>query len=228
MPIIFSRKKLIFLFRQLLNNRLHLDREHQSEPQDGTVSFHCSPGGRERGRRQDACRGRKRPTRGAGGVYVQERRETKLSTLKMVFSSVQSFSRVWLPPHGLQHARLPCPSPAPGVYPNSWPSSWWCHPTISSSVIPFTHLQSFSASGSFQMSQFFTSGGQSIGVSASISVLPMNIQDWPLGWTGFISLQSKGLSRVFSNTTVQKHLFFGAQPSSQYNFHIHTWLLEKP
>ena len=153
MPIIFSRKKLIFLFRQLLNNRLHLDREHQSEPQDGTVSFHCSPGGRERGRRQDACRGRKRPTRGAGGVYVQERRETKLSTLKMVFSSVQSFSRVWLPPHGLQHARLPCPSPAPGVYPNSWPSSWWCHPTISSSVIPLSSChQSFPASGSFPVS----------------------------------------------------------------------------
>ena len=112
--------------------------------------------------------------------------------------------------HGLQHARLPCPSPTPGAYSNSCPSSWWCHSPISSSVIAFSScLQSFPASGSFQMSPFFTSGGQSIGVSASASVLPMNIQDWfPLGWTGWISLQSKGLSRVFSNTTVQKHQFF--------------------
>ena len=108
--------------------------------------------------------------------------------------------------------------------------SWWCHPTISSSVVPFSFcLQSFPASGSFQMSQFFPSGGQSIGVSASALVLPMNIQDWfPLGWTGWISLQSKGLSRVFSNTTVQKHQFFSAQPSSQSNSHIHTWPQEKP
>ena len=104
----------------------------------------------------------------------------------------------------LQHARPPCPSPTPGVYPNSCPSSRWCHPTISSSVVPFfSHLQSFPASGSFQMNKLFASGGQSIGVSASTSVLPMNTQDWfPLGWTGWISLQSKGLSRVFSNTTV--------------------------
>ena len=113
-------------------------------------------------------------------------------------------------PHGLQHARLPCPSSIPRVYSNSCPLSQWCHPTIPSSVIPFSScLQSFPASGSFPMSQFFTSGGQSIGVSASTSVLPMNIQDWsPLGWTSWISLQSKGLSRVFSNTTVQKHQFF--------------------
>ena len=133
-------------------------------------------------------------------------------------------------PHGLQHARPPCPSPIPGVYPNSCPLSQWCHPTISSSVVPFTScLQSFPASGSFPMSQFFPSGGQSIGVSASASVLPMNIQDiFPLGWTGWISLQSKGLSRVFSNTTVQKHQFFSAQLSSQSNSHIHTWLVEKP
>ena len=112
-----------------------------------------------------------------------------------------------LQPHGPQHARPPCPPPIPGVYSNSCPSSQWCHPTISSSVVPSSsHLQSFPASGSFQMSQFFTSGGQSIGVSVSASVLPMNIQDWfPLGWTGLISLQSKGLSRVFSNTTIQKH-----------------------
>ena len=116
-------------------------------------------------------------------------------------------------PHELQYARPPCPSPTPGVYANSCPLSWWCHPTISSSVVPFSSCpQSFPASGSFQVSQFFASGGQSIGVSASASVLPMNIKDWsPLGWTGWISLQSKGLSRVFSNTTVQKHQFFGAQ-----------------
>ena len=116
-----------------------------------------------------------------------------------------------LPPHGLQHARPPCPSPTPGVYSNSCPLSRWCHPTISSSVVPFSfRLQSFSASGSFQMSQLFTSGGQSIGVSASASVLRMNIQDWfPLGWTGCVSLWSKGLSRVFSSATVQKHQFFG-------------------
>ena len=112
-----------------------------------------------------------------------------------------------LRPHGLQHARPPCPSPTPGACSNSCPSSQWCHPTISSSIIPISScLQSFPASGSFPMSWFFASGGQSIGVSASASVLPMNIQDWlPLGWTGWISLQSKGLSRVFSNTTVQKH-----------------------
>ena len=131
-------------------------------------------------------------------------------------------------PHGLQHARPPCPSPTPGTCSNSRPSSWWCHATISSSVIPFySHLQSFPASGSFPMSQFFKSGGQSTGASAS--VLPMNIQDWfPLGWTGWISLQSKGLSRVFCNTTVQKHQFFSTQLSLWSNSHIHTWPLEKP
>ena len=120
-----------------------------------------------------------------------------------------------LQPHGRQHTRLPCPSPTPGAYSNSCPSSRWCHPTISSSVIPFSSCpQSFPASGSFQMSQLFASDGQSIGVSASTSVLPMNIQDWsPLGWTGLISLQSRGLSRVFSNTTVQNHQFFGSQLS---------------
>ena len=120
-----------------------------------------------------------------------------------------------LRPHGLQNTRTPCPSPTPGVYANSCPLSQWCHPTISSSDIPFSsRLQIFPASGSFQMSQLFPTGGQSIGVSASTSVLSMNIQDWsPLGWTGWISLQSKGLSRVFSNTTVQKHQFFGTQLS---------------
>ena len=131
--------------------------------------------------------------------------------------------------HGLQHARPPCPSPTPRVYSNSCPLNWWCHSTISSSVLPFSScLQSFPASGSFPMSQFFTSGGQSVGVSASASVLPMNSQGWfPLGWTGWISLQSKKLSRVFSNTTVQKHQFFGAPLCLWYNSHIHTWLLEK-
>ena len=118
-------------------------------------------------------------------------------------------------PHELQQARPPCPSPTPRVYSNSCPLSRWCHPTISSSVVPFSSsLQSFPASGSFPMSQLFSWGGQSIGVSASASVLPMNIQDWfPLGGIGWISLQSKGLSRVFSNTTVQKHQFFSAQLS---------------
>ena len=126
-----------------------------------------------------------------------------------------------LQPHGLQHARPPCPSLTPGVYSNSCPLSWWCHPTISSSVIPFSsHLQSFPALGSFPMSQFFASGDQSIGVLASASVLPMNIQDWfPLGLTDLISLLSKGLSRVFSNTTVQKHQFFGTQLSLWSNSH---------
>ena len=132
-----------------------------------------------------------------------------------------------LRPHGLQHTRLPCPSPTPGACSNSCPSSSWCHPTISSSVVPFC-LQSFPASGSFLMSQFFSSGGQTIGVSASASILPMNIQNWfPLGWTSWISLQSKGLSRVFSSTTVQKHKFFGAQLSLWSNSNIHTCLLEK-
>ena len=136
----------------------------------------------------------------------------------LIKASVQfSHSVVYdsLRPHGLQHTRPPCPSPTPRVYSNSCPLCRWCHPTILSSVVPFSsHLQSFPASRSFQISQFFESGGQSIGVSASASVLPKNIQDWfPLGWTGCISLQSKGLSRVFSNTTVQKHQFFGTQLS---------------
>ena len=148
-------------------------------------------------------------------------------------SSVQ-FSRSVLSdslrPHEPQHTRPPCPSPTPGVYSNSCPSSWWCHPVISSYVIPFSSCpQSLPASGSFPMSQLFAWGDQSIGVSASASALPMNTQDWsPLGWTGWISLQSKGLSRVFSNTMVQKHQFFSTQLSSQSNSHIRTWPLEKP
>ena len=144
--------------------------------------------------------------------------------------SVQSLSciRLFATP-GLQHARPPCPSPTPGAYSNSCPLSQWCHPTISSSVVPFSsHLQSFPALGSFPMSQLFASGGLSIVVSASASVLPMNNQDWfHLGWTSWISLQSKVLSRVFSNTTVQKHQLFGARLSLWSNSHIHTWLLEK-
>ena len=146
-------------------------------------------------------------------------------------SSVQSLSRVRLfatPLTAARQASLPITNSR--SYSNSCPLSRWCHPTISSSVVPFSSCpQSFPASGSFPMSQLFPWGGQSIGVSASALVLPMNIQDWsPLGWTGWVSLQSKGLSRVFSNTTVQMHQFFGAQLSSQSNSHIHTWLLEKP
>ena len=141
-----------------------------------------------------------------------------LSGRFLIFSSVQfshSFMSDSLQPHDSQHARPPCPSPTPGVYSNSCASSWWYHPTISSSVVPFSSCpQSLPESGSFPMSQFFVGGGQSIGVSALASVLPMNTQDWfPLGCTGWISLQSNGLTRVFSNTTVQKHQFFGAQLS---------------
>ena len=137
-------------------------------------------------------------------------------TLMKEISSVQFSHSVvsdslW--PHEPQHTRPPCPSPTPRVYSNSRPSTQWCHPTISSSVVPFSSCpQSFPTSGSFPVSQFFASGGQRIGVSASTSVLPMNIHDWsPLGWTDWISSKSKGLSRVFSNTTVQKHQFFSAQ-----------------
>ena len=135
-----------------------------------------------------------------------------------------------LQPHESQHARPPCPSPSPGVHPNSCPLSLWRHPAISSSVVPFSSCpQPLPASGSFPMSQLFASGGQSTGVSALASVLTKNTKDWsPLEWTGWISLQSKGLSRVFSNITVQKHQLFGTQPSSQSNSHIHTWPQEKP
>ena len=145
------------------------------------------------------------------------------------FSSIQSLSvsdSLW--PHTLQHSRLPCPSLSPRACSNSCPSRRWCHPTISSSVVPFCSCpQSFPASGPFPIYQLFTSGGKSIGASAS--VLPMNIQSWfPLQLTGLISLQSKGLSRVFSNTTAQKHQFFGTQPSLWSNSHICTWLLENP
>ena len=145
--------------------------------------------------------------------------------------SVSEFSltdSLW--PQGLQHARLPCPLPSPGVCSDPRPLCRWCHSTTSSSVTPFSSRpQSFPASGSFPMSQLFASGGQSIGVSASASVLPMNIQGWfSLGLTGLISLLSKGLTKVFSNTTVWKRQFFSPQPSSWSNSHIHTWLQEKP
>ena len=135
-----------------------------------------------------------------------------------------------LRPHESQHARPPCPSPTPGVHPDSHPLSPWCHPAISSRVVPFSSCpRSLPASDSFPMSQLFAWGGQRTGVSALASFLPKKSQGWsPLGWTGWISLQSKGLSRVFPNTAVQKHQFFSAQPSSQSNSHIHTWLLEKP
>ena len=150
-----------------------------------------------------------------------------------VFSSVQFSRSVMsdsLRTHESQHARPPCPSSTPGVHSDSRPLSQWCHPAISSSVVPFSSCpQSLPASGSFPISQLFAWGGQSIGVSASASVLPMNTQDWsPLESTGCISLQSQGLARVFSNTILQKHQFLGTQLSSQSNSHINTWPLEKP
>ena len=154
---------------------------------------------------------------------------TRFQNFKLIslqFSHSVMFDSLWS--HGLKHARLPCPSSLPRACSNSCPSSGWCHPTIYSSVVYLSCLQSFPASGS-SMSQFFTSGGQSIGASASASFLQINIQDWyPLGLSGLISMQSKGLWRVFSNTTDQKHQFFGAQLSLWSNSHIHTWLPEKP
>ena len=151
-----------------------------------------------------------------------------VATFFLLFSCSVVSDFLW--PYGLQHARIPCPSPSPRACSNSCPLSRWCHPTILSSVIPFSSgLQSFPASGSFPMSQFFTSGGQSIEASASALVLPMNIRNWfPLGLTGLISLLSKGFSRVFSNTTVQKHPFVGAQLSLESNSSIYTWPLKKP
>ena len=159
------------------------------------------------------------------GVWVTDPVPGTFSSVQFSLSVMSSSLR----PHELQHARPPCPSPTPRVHPNPCPLSRWCHPTILSSVVPFSsRLQSFPASGSFPVSQLFTSGDQSTGVSASTSVLSVNTQDWsPLGWTGWISLPSKGLSRVFSKTTVQKHKFFSAVLSSQSSSHIHTLLLEK-
>ena len=148
-------------------------------------------------------------------------------SLTVQFSHSVVSDSLW--PHRLQHTRLPCPSPSPRACSNSCPSSRWYHPTISFSVILFSScLQSFLVSGSFTVSQFFASGGQSIRVSASASVLPVNVQDWcALGWTGWISLQSKGLSKVFPSTTVQKRQFFGTQLSLWSSSHTHIWLLEK-
>ena len=156
-----------------------------------------------------------------------------LEFLDLLWSSVQFSHSVVSDssrPHESQHARPPCPSPTSRVHSDSHATSPWCHPAISSSVVPFSYWpQSLPASESFPMSQLFTWGGQSIGVSASASFLPKKSQGWaPSEWTGWISLQSKGLSRVFSNTTLQKHQFFGAQPSTQSNSHIHTWPQEKP
>ena len=152
----------------------------------------------------------------------------KVHASSVQFSSVTQSCSTLCDPMDCRQSRLPCPSPTPGVHSKSGPSNWWCIPTISSSVVPFSsRLQSFPASGSFLMSQFIESGGQIIGVSAS--VLPMNIQDClTSGWTGWISLLSKGLLRVFSNTKVQKHQFFSTQLSLWSNSHNHTWLLEKP
>ena len=149
--------------------------------------------------------------------------------LSSIFQFSHSIVSNSMQTHGLQDARPPCLSPTPGAYSNSCPLSWWCHPTILSSVIPFSsHLQSFPASGSFPMNRLFSSGGQSVGASAS--VLSMNIQGWifPLGLTGSISLQSKRLSRVFSRTTIRKHQFFSTQPYLWPHSHIGAWLLEKP
>ena len=161
-------------------------------------------------------------------ITVPHGKHTRVGFSSVEFSrSVMSDS---LRPHESQYARPPCPSPTPRVYSNSCPLSHWCHPVISSSVIPFSPCpQSLPASGYFPVSQLFTWGGQCIGISVSSSVISMNTQDWsPLRWTAWISLKSKGPSRVFSNTTVQKHQTFGAQLSSQSNSHIHTWPLEKP
>ena len=171
------------------------------------TSFDCPPG---QGLDSVVNKRRAKPRTGKDSRALQK---PELALFLYQFSWAQSLSRVQFFVTSWTAARPPCPSPTPGAYSNSHPSSWWYHPTISSSVVPFfSSLQSFPATGSFQMCHFFISGGQSIGVSTSVSVLPMNTQDWsPLGWTGWISLQSNGLSRVFSNTTVQKDQFFGIQ-----------------
>ena len=155
-------------------------------------------------------------------LFCEARRQGLLFTHSVMSHSLQ--------PHGLQHTRLPCPSLSPRVCPNPCPISWWCHPTISSSIVPFSScLQFFSASGSFPMIWFFASSDQSIEASASAWVLPMNIQDWfPLGLTALIFLLSKGLSRGISSTVVWRHQFFGTQPFLLSNSHSCTWLMEKP
>ena len=157
---------------------------------------------------------------------ISKHHRSQIHSVQFSHSVVSGSSR----PHESQHARPPCPSPTPRVHSDSHPSSQWCHPAISSSAVPFSSCsQSLPAPESFPMSQLFTWGSQSIGVSALASFLPKKSQGWsPSEWTGWISLQFKGLSRVFSNTTVQKHQFFGTQLSSQSNSHIHTWPQEKP
>ena len=164
-----------------------------------------------------------------GGLHVWRGDPSLEDNFLLLLAYSVQFSRLVMSntsrPHESQHARPPCPSSTPGVHSNSRPSSRWCHPAVSASVVPFSSCpQSLPASEAFPMSQVFVWGGQSTGLSASASFLPKNTQDWfPLEWTGWISLQSKGLSRVFSNTTVQKHQFFGTQLSSQSNSHIHTY-----
>ena len=162
-------------------------------------------------------------------IRIYKNCSTNHSSDSLQFGSVAQLCPTLLWPHRLQYARLLCPSPTPGAYSDSCPLSRWCHPTISCSLIPFSScLQSFPASESFLMSQLFVSSSQSIGASASGSVLPMNIQDlFPLGLTHLISLQSKGLSRIFFNTTVQKHQLFSAQPFLWFTSYVHTWLLKK-
>ena len=179
--------------------------------------------GRHRHKEQTCGQGKE----GEGGMNWDSNIETYTFRSDQMSRSVVSDS---LRPHESQHARPPCPSPTPGVHSDSCPSSQWCHPAISSCVVPFSSCpQSLPASESFPMSQLFAWGGQSTGVSALTSFLSKKSQGWPPSeWTGWIFLQSKGLSRGFSNTTVQKHQFFGTQPSSQSNSHIHTWPQEKP
>jgi len=166
-------------------------------------------------------------------MTIIHKAKDKKNCVEMLYSSSVQFSRSVmsnsLQPHELQHDRPPYTSPTPRVHSDSRPSSQWCHPAISSSVVPFSCPQPLPVSESFPMSQLFAWGGQNTEVSALASVLPKKPQGWsPSEWTGWIALQSKGLSRVFSNTTVQKHQFFRAQPSSQSNSQIHTWPLEKP
>ena len=193
------------------NSKLYIKQKFINRKMDNTVLFFCNMW---------------------NIIWKFKKRKLWINIVTLIqFSSVQSLSCVQLcDPTDCSTSGFPVHHQLP-EFAQTNPSSWWCHPTVSSSDIPFSsHLQSFPASGSFPMSQFFASGGQSIiEASTSVSLLPMNIQDWsPLGWTGWISLLSKRLSRVFSNTTVQKRQFFGTQLSLWSNSHIHTWLLEKP
>ena len=201
-----SARKVVYLLVHLIDSLLLSSRLSMSESYT-SLNFNLHIFSRESSLKStEICTSSTHPS-----SYLSHLSVLTIQSAQFSRSVVSDCSR----PHGPQHARPPYPSPTPRVYPNSCAMSRWCHPTISSSVVPFSScLQSFPASGAFQMSQLFTSGSQSIGASASTSVLPVNTQDWsPPGWTGWISLLSKGLSRVFSNTTVQKHQFFNAQPS---------------